>query len=128
MEYSPKSKERKMFAPTVRVTFAMLAAMVLASGGFAQEQQALVVQFDATGKGIVGLHLLREGGKVVAGFALETDRTPPWIVDVTHLEASADGRIKGPVKCAQAVGIMAQRAAAERGSAAPAPTPDSTTS
>lgn len=64
------------------------------------------VQFD-TG-GIAELHLLCAGGRVVAGFALETDRNTPWFAATPKLTLSPEGRLKGTLTLTPGPDLVAQ--------------------
>lgn len=77
---------------TKAVVLAALAASTVAAQGNARPD-IWEVQFD--NGGIVDLRLLCESGKVIAGFALETDRNVPWLADTKGLTVSADGRLTG---------------------------------
>ncbi len=55
--------------------------------------EAWVVQFDAGG--VVDLHLLCQGRRVVSGFALATDRNTPWFAGAQKLTLSREGRLTG---------------------------------
>lgn len=80
-----------------KVVAAVVVLALLVSGSVRSQEpkrhDVLEMQFD--NGGIVDLRLLCEGGKVIRGFALESDRNVPWLADTHKLTVSADGRLTG---------------------------------
>ena len=85
----------------------LLALFVSGAALAADRPQAWIVQFPDASAGLVDLHLLVDAGKVVAGFALETDRGPHWDADVSGLKLVDGARAEGEVKLSQRLDVTA---------------------
>ncbi len=106
---------------TVAALFS-LSASASAQGG---KYEVWQVQFD--NQGIVDLRLLREGGKIVAGFALETDRNVPWFADARDVAVMDDGRLTGKLILTQGPDLVALIAASKGRTPPPAAKPETVT-
>ncbi len=59
-------------------------------------QEVWSMQFDTFYHGTMDVQLLRDGEKVAAGFAFDTVRNPPKLLDTSRLKV-VDGRLQGPM-------------------------------
>jgi hypothetical protein len=113
--------------PIALLTAAVAVALTAASASAAPDaprRDAWEVQFD--NGGVVDLRLLCEGGKVAAGFALETDRNVPWFADASGLMV-AGGRLRGKVTLTPGPDLVAAVAAARGRKPAKPPAPEELT-
>lgn len=80
---------------------AMACGLMLAPCPVAAALAVVNVRFD-NAAGVVDLQLLRDGGKIVLAFAVETGRNTPWLAKTDQLTVAADERITGTARDAAA--------------------------